>query len=966
MKKIVVTLLLFLSNYLLVIANTNPKKKIPNPELKALVQKYKNDARGPYKHLNWYCKDGTINPANEPCGKIGGVQHATYKDEVVSLGEQHHIYLGQILASTNKEDFWDVQNYYSRMKQYQVEKYLKSVDNGWINRKAQYYRGATQAEDEQNWGKEFFEWLLQDNQKIEKHFFLLREALKDIPHSGDSNTAQKMRSESKFIADKFSSFNKIRIKIHGNPEESDIALVREFQQNNKSRLGKLNSNFDTLIATMQDYFKPIDISSFNTLLKTIHSTTIKDEINNFLNLYGTATYEDKIAATANLMWYIRTHILEEKTAKGRLALLDVSVKLEHALKLGFKQFTSNNLDTLLNKICYLNTAAAGSGFIEIWEWEQIYSQLPDENQSNVTLEYLQNYLVAARKQLEWGTGKNNAVYKDVVELFAGFEPLTHGFLDDRIRGSILLELGNSIGVLGTLIAKESMANNKVLQLSNQSHIHGLNPGYAKGKLQIIDQNTKDIAYNANDIYVFEEAPSDLKPVVGILTVSEGNLVSHVQLLARNLGIPNAAISQSNFEELKRYKNQEVFYAVSNKGTVIMKPASQMTAQEKGLVTQSIQKKDRITIATDSLKLDVNKVLNLRNVDATFSGIYCGPKAANMGQLKQMFPDHVVEGMVIPFGIFLDHMQQQIPGEQQTYWEFLKQTFETARSMTASGKSAKTVENYELQQLAKLRNLIYNMQLKPSFIEDLNTNFTTLLGAPLGQVPVFLRSDTNMEDLKNFTGAGLNLTLFNKKQKSEIIKGIKAVWASPYEERSFKWRQKYLTNPENVFPSILVIPGIHNECSGVMITKGVASGNDNEITTAFSKGVGGAVDGQVAETWVLKAGGVSQLLSPSREAINKFLGKDSGLVYNTTSFETPILNAVKRKQLYNFSQYLIEKMEANGKQGPFDMELGFSNDKLWLLQIRPFVENSSAKSSEYLLSINPKVNMQKRISLLQKL
>ena len=105
--------------------------------------------------------------------------------------------------------------------------------------------------------------------------------------------------------------------------------------------------------------------------------------------------------------------------------------------------------------------------------------------------------------------------------------------------------------------------------------------------------------------------------------------------------------------------------------------------------------------------------------------------------------------------------------------------------------------------------------------------------------VVLRSDTNMEDLKEFTGAGLNLTLFNILSEKNIIEGIKRVWASPYTERSFKWRQKYLSNPENVFPSILIIPSVDVEYSGVMITKGINNGNDNDLTVAFSRGAGGA-------------------------------------------------------------------------------------------------------------------------------
>ena len=50
----------------------------------------------------------------------------------------------------------------------------------------------------------------------------------------------------------------------------------------------------------------------------------------------------------------------------------------------------------------------------------------------------------------------------------------------------------------------------------------------------------------------------------------------------------------------------------------------------------------------------------------------------------------------------------------------------------------------------------------------------------------------------------------------------------------------------------------------------------------------------------------------------------------------------------------------------DVEFGFKNDKLWLFQIRPFVENKQAKSSEYLSSITPKIDSNKQINLKTKL
>ncbi|MGI9546623.1 MAG: PEP/pyruvate-binding domain-containing protein [Flavobacteriaceae bacterium] len=935
----------------------------PDNSLKELIERYKKDIRGPYKILNWYCNDGRINPANEPCGdEIGGVQRATYKDEVVRLGQNHHIFLGQILATTDYDAFWDAANNSSRLKQYQLEKYLKSVDNGWINRRAQFYRGAMQAEDEEDWGKKFFEMVLMDDQILEKHFFLLREAAKDIPHSGDDNTAQRMRSESKTIADQYKAFMNLRIKIHGQPEASDIEDVIEFKNTHSDRLSNnLNKKFDQLIATMKEYFKPIDISEYRKYVIEVKQDEIRDKLESFLNNYASTNAQVQIQGAVELMWFIREQIGKEMAAKGRLALLDLSLELEELVKTRIGDYPDQDLEGTLDKICLLSTASAASGFTEIWEWETLMSRISATPVESLALGELNQVFEAARRQLEWGTGKNRAVYEDVVSRYEVFEPLVHGFLDDRIRGSVMLSLGNSIGRLGNFVAEQSSLQNKLLDISNQGHVHGLNPGYASGVLVVVDGSAEGMEVNPDRIYVFESAPSDLKPVSGILTISEGNLVSHVQLLARNLGIPNAAISQSNLDDLKKYHGQEVFYAVSNQGTVLMKPFADATPEEAKLVRKIVKDEDMITIPVDQIKLENNSVLDMRNLNAKSSGIYCGPKAANLGELKELFPELVVEGIVIPFGVFLDHMEQNMPNKDQTYWEYLNKIFENARNMKSYGASSTRIETYILTELNVLRQSILSMTLKSDFIDQLENSFRTVLGSSLGQTPVFLRSDTNMEDLKNFTGAGLNLTLFNVLEKEKILNGIKAVWASPYTERSFKWRQKYLTNPENVYPSILIIPGVDNDCSGVMITKGVSSGNEDEITVAMSRGVGGAVDGQSAETWTIRQNRDDELISPARELKYLSLPTSGSTKSNWCSLEKPLLSSSKRDKLYTLSQGLIQKMKSKNIEGPYDVELGFKDEKIWLFQVRPFVENKNAVSSEYLESISPPINKAKIIS-----
>lgn len=84
------------------------------------------------------------------------------------------------------------------------------------------------------------------------------------------------------------------------------------------------------------------------------------------------------------------------------------------------------------------------------------------------------------------------------------------------------------------------------------------------------------------------------------------------------------------------------------------------------------------VPTDKLKLDVDKVIDLRNLRAKDSGVLCGPKAANLGQLKNMFPENVVEGFVLPFGVFKIHMEQDIPGKSSSYWDFLSEIFKENR------------------------------------------------------------------------------------------------------------------------------------------------------------------------------------------------------------------------------------------------------------------------------------------------
>jgi hypothetical protein len=431
-------------------------------------------------------------------------------------------------------------------------------------------------------------------------------------------------------------------------------------------------------------------------------------------------------------------------------------------------------------------------------------------------------------------------------------------------------------------------------------------------------------------------------VAGIASVSEGNLISHVQLLARNLGIPNAIFSPRALQQLAAHDGEEVFYAVSPRGAVVMKPAAEMTPEEHAAVSNQADPDQRFTAPVDRLDLEQRDVLDMRLLTAEDSGRVCGPKAANLGVLSHLFPGSVPPGLVLPFGAFAEHLRQPRPDGDGSYWDAVRATF------AADGEPAELAEG-----LAGLRGSISEMPFRDGFRAEIEARFRDWLGFELGERAVFIRSDTNLEDLENFTGAGLNLTVPNVRGADEVMQAIRDVWASPFSERSYEWRKRALTNPEAVYPSILILPSVAVEKSGVLITTGVASGDLSDSTVAFNWGGTGAVGGQAAETWLLRAAGEDTLLSPAREPEYTRLLPGGGLLPVAVSFERPVLTRSDRAQIRSAGELVRRRLPGTRglSTGPYDVELGFDDGKLWLFQVRRFVERGTGRAMAYLMSLD---------------
>ncbi|HRX52663.1 MAG TPA: PEP/pyruvate-binding domain-containing protein [Candidatus Krumholzibacteria bacterium] len=918
----------------------------------ALVREFKADPRGPFQAIRWFCPDGSVLPPQERCAEPGGLQHALVKESVSALARDRGIHLGQILAGTPDAEFWDPADGFSRAKQYALERYLVAVDDGWILRRARFYRGAFQVEDEEAWGRGFLSRLLDDDAVVRDRFFLVRQLARWIPHRPVDDRWQRIRATALAAAEADPRFTDLRVKIHGQPEASDLAAVTAF----RGRADAARSAAaDSMLAVLEqdlaaEYAEPADAALAALRGRMSGSVELAERLDAVLAALDADAPAAAGRELSELLLAVRRRIIAPASGDDRLVLLDLSLDVERVLFRQVGTWRARDLRGLAARAELLARGAAGAGFLELWELESVLPRLDVGAEDDMVHPVeLAELAATCDRVAAWCAGLASATFDPAIRRF-GFEPLAAGYVDDCLRGSVVLALGEAAERLARAAAVRSGVRSRLMDMPAAGGARGVNPGLAEGLLEVQADPADPVTFAPDRICVLARPPANLTPVAGLLTLSEGNPVSHVQLLARNLGIPNVVLAAPHLEALRGHAGERVFLAVSPRGTVVLKPVAELTVAERELVVRETREPDLMHVPVDRVDLDATGPVDLRWLRAADSGRLCGPKAANLGQLKALFPEHVADGLVIPFGVFRAHLNQSRPQGGGTYRQWLHDAYARAEARRRAGEADDAVERELLADLARFREMIESMPFLPGFTADLRSGFESALGGPPEDVPVFVRSDTNMEDLRDFTGAGLNLTLPNVQGERALLDGIRAVWASPYSERSYRWRQRILANPEDVYPSILLQASVAVDRSGVMITGGVAGGASGDLTVAFNRGVSGAVEGQAAESWLLRADGRDELLAPSRESQHMVLSAGGGVARQAKPFSAPVLTTDERETLRRLGGLLQQRL-AGIVDGALDVELGLRGGEAWLFQVRPFVQNRRSQGSSYLRGLD---------------
>ncbi len=911
----------------------------PLPELSAAqkaearrqMESIRGNWLGPYSGIAWYCADGRkLPPKGAPCGPMGGIQHAEPSPAAQRLAALNFD-VAEFVAGMKFDTFLDAPRNHHRLREFILRDYLNSRAQGWIYAKTYSRRGVVQAEDEESDGRKLLAEMLSNHAWVRAHYLLALQVVAAVPHGAQTSRVKEIRALSASLADALPAFQPLRGKIHSRPERADAAAVEAF------------------IARI----KPADAAGFARLLSLMKAE------------YGAA--ETGAAFHLNAQAERGLSLRKQLTTAGltppqRLKAADDLLKLlELAFHNGSQPSKASTRRARLEEVhAYLKLAAAAGWHsqrqLEALETE-LRKGLAQQELDASSYEQLISYLEGG---LEWARATVEMTVGETQSYFSTIEPLSAGLSDDLLRRSILLPLAGRLELLTQDADLAAGHNHRLLDSPSRRGIRALNPGVAIGKLEIIESAQNHQEIEPDTIYVIPATVADLKPMRGILTLDSGNALSHAQLLAANLGIPNATVPSSLLPALKALRGQEIFYAVTPRGTVVLRPWAILTPSEQETWRKTKVERQRVKLDTSKTNVKDRRLRLLEETSMADSGVLCGPKAANLGQLKRLFPNYVAPGIVVPFGVYYAHAERKNAGGISVAG-LVSAAYQESERLRTSGASPDAVRTALRPRLEEIRKSIRSMTLEPWLVQELTSKLSATFGAG-GTYGVFVRSDTNAEDLPQFTGAGLNLTVPNVVGEARILQALKDVWASPFEERAWAWRSEALESSDRVYPSVVLLRTVPSDKSGVMATANLSTLDLNDLTVNVNEGVAAVVDGGVSESLLITASGEIRLLAQARAAYRKVPQPKGGFTFLPTSGSDFVLSQNEIQQLRALSTDVKAKLKSarddRGEELPWDIEFGFEKGELRLFQIRPLVRYREAQTLEALASLESKVTPRK--------
>ena len=324
----------------------------------------------------------------------------------------------------------------------------------------------------------------------------------------------------------------------------------------------------------------------------------------------------------------------------------------------------------------------------------------------------------------------------------------------------------------------------------------LNPGVGFGTLRFA--RVAELAVSPpspTDLVVLDRVPNDISFVSGIVTGEFQTPLSHVNLLSKNRGTPNMALAGAFDEpELRDFDGTLIRLEVTSQDYLIR----EATLAEAQSYWDSLRPAAQLIPQFDANETGLRALSSLGKSDA----LSIGAKAANMAEMTDIgvpLPDS-------PFAIPFYHYQQHLD-------ENGIQPVIDALLADAPGLDSEALE----ERLFELRWRIFRAPMQAAFRDELIAQIEQRW---LAERRVRFRSSTNVEDLEEFSGAGLYTSAGASLSEGAgaIEDAVKVVWASVWNRQAFVERDFYRVDHTRVRMGVLVHPSFDKEeANGVAVT-----------------------------------------------------------------------------------------------------------------------------------------------------
>jgi len=444
----------------------------------------------------------------------------------------------------------------------------------------------------------------------------------------------------------------------------------------------------------------------------------------------------------------------------------------------------------------------------------------------------------------------------------------------------------------------------------------LNLARAVGRIRILAKIDDAAIILPDDIVVAPSGPVTLPPIAGLITTLPSTPLSHINLRAKSLGLPNAFIRDAA-ARLARFDGRWVVFETQPDQYLV---AAATPAQVRARQAQAAR---RGALMTPRADLSVTALADLSDQRAA-SVIAYGAKSANLGEVRHAaLPDmQIPDGFTLPFA--RDRQFLSDNGLLGVIDALLRDP--RLRSDAALRR----------RSLAALRARIQAGRVPA----DLAADVLRRVRAGYAGQGLFVRSSTNSEDLPDFNGAGLYTTVPNVRGEAPLLEAVKTVWASVWNLEAFDARERAGIDHRKVYMAVLIQTGIDADSAGVLITTDPYNPeNHGAVYVSAKRGLGiKVVEGEkVAE---------QLLYQPRTNAVRVLTrsGEDSLLRFDSRGGvrETPIVGP--RVVLTDATVLRLARAAAGIKRvfggRDQDIEWAVRGGQVYIVQSRPYLDPSA--------------------------